>query len=147
MDQQGERRATYAASARRMGELTLAMHRAGIALVAGTDGHSGALVLQRDLQLYQQAGIPAPEVLRVATWQPARIAGVGDILGSIEKGKHADLLLVEGDPTRSVVAPRQAVWVVKGDTAYAPDAVMQAVGMKPFVPAARLEDLCATPGR
>src|SRR4029077_12911806 len=43
-----------------------AMYDGGVTIVAGTDGFSG-FALHRELELYAQAGIPAPQVLRIAT--------------------------------------------------------------------------------
>ena len=47
-----------------------------------------------------KAGIPAPEVLQMATLGAARAAGQGERLGSIAPGKLADMILVDGDPSR-----------------------------------------------
>ena len=74
-----------------------ALHRAGVTLVAGTDTDLPGLMLVRELELYVSAGIPAPEVLRIATWNGARIAGVADRTGSIERGKAADHVDLDAD--------------------------------------------------
>jgi hypothetical protein len=116
-----------------------ALHRAGVTLVAGTDTDLPGLMLVRELELYVSAGIPAPEVLRIATWNGARIAGVADRTGSIERGKAADLVLVAGDPLRDISELRRTTLVIKGGVAYAPDALYDALGVRPFAPAAAIE--------
>jgi hypothetical protein len=65
-------------------------HRAGIQIVSGTDDIAG-FSFQRELELYVKAGIPANEVLRIATWNGATYARVLSDRGSIERGKRADL--------------------------------------------------------
>ena len=144
MDLEGERLETYRRSYQRLLDLTLAMHRAGVPLVAGTDGLAG-LGLHRELALYVQAGIPAPQALRIATWNAAGVAGVADGAGSIQRGKAADLLLVDGDPSVTITELRRASLVIKGGVAYAPDKAYEVLGFKPFVPGASIERAAAAP--
>jgi imidazolonepropionase-like amidohydrolase len=138
MDLEGARLQTFRDSYGRMLQMIGALHRAGIPLVAGTDGWAG-LGLHRELALYVRAGIPAPEVLRIATLNGARIAGAGATRGRIERGYAADLVLVDGDPSRNIVELRNASLVIQGRVAYAPDRIYQAIGFKPFVASAVLE--------
>lgn len=142
MDLRGARLATFRTSYRRMLELTAAMHRAGIPIVAGTDGVAG-LGLHREAELYVQAGIPAPEALRILTWNGARIAGEGARRGRIERGYAADLVLVDGNPAERIGDLRRASLVIQGHVAYSPAALYEAMGFKPFVPAARIEKTAA----
>jgi imidazolonepropionase-like amidohydrolase len=51
-------------------------------------------------------GIPAISVLVAATRSGAEICGLGSILGTLEPGKVADLLIVDGNPVRDVAALR-----------------------------------------
>jgi imidazolonepropionase-like amidohydrolase len=110
-----------------------------VTLVAGTDEDLPGLAMFRELELYVRAGIPAAEVLRIATWNGAKVAGDADRSGSIERGKDADLALVEGDPTRDITDLRRTKLVIKGALAYAPAALYEAVGIKAFAPAATIE--------
>jgi hypothetical protein len=143
MDLEGSKLATYRASWQRMLELTRAMHRAGVTLVAGTDSVAG-LGLLRELELLVQAGVPAAQALRIGTWNGARVAGADALAGSIERGKHADLLLVDGDPTQRIGDLRRASLVFKGGVAYAPAQLYESMGFKPFVPAASIEATAPT---
>lgn len=138
MDLEGAKLANYRGSYARMLALTGAMHRAGVPLVAGTDGVPG-LGLHRELELYVKAGIPAREALRIGTWNGARVAGAEREAGSIAIGKAADLMLIEGDPTQRIADIRRASLVVKGGVAYAPAQLFEAMGFKPMVEGARIE--------
>jgi hypothetical protein len=138
MDLEGAKLAAYCASWQRMLALTRAMHRAGVPLVAGTDIVPG-LGLQRELELLVQAGIPAAEALRVGTWNGARVAGADAVAGSIAPGKAADLVLIEGDPTRRIADIRRASLVLRGGVAYLPAQLYEAMGFKPIVPGASIQ--------
>jgi cytosine/adenosine deaminase-related metal-dependent hydrolase len=109
------------------------LHRAGIPLVAGTDAIAG-FTLHRELELYVQAGIPAAEVLRIATWNGATYTRSRERLGSIAPGKLADLVLVEGDPTKDISAVRRIRLVMKGGTVFYPAELHEATGVRPFEP-------------
>jgi hypothetical protein len=79
-----------------------AMHRAGVPFMVGTD-LSGAYVfagssLHHELELYVQAGFTPMEALQAATRNPAVFLGKLKSLGTIEKGKIADLVLLEANP-------------------------------------------------
>jgi hypothetical protein len=125
---------------RRMRDLVGRLHRAGITLVSGTDGQPG-LMLHRELELYVEAGIPAGEALRIATWNGAKVAGVLDRLGSITVGKQADLVLVDGDPTQDIALIRKPLLVLRNGVAYYPDEIDRALGIKPFAASLKLESV------
>ncbi|MEO6280081.1 amidohydrolase family protein [Roseateles sp.] len=137
MDLAGDKLDTYRRSYAKLLALTRDMHRAGVPLVAGTDGTAG-LGLHRELALYVQAGIPALEVLRIATWNGARVVGASAERGRIARGYVADLLLVEGDPSQDIAALRRASLVIQGQVAYAPAELYEAMGFKPFASAPRM---------
>ena len=127
--------ALYNRSYARMVDFVGQLHRAGVPLVAGTDAIAG-FTLQRELELYVQAGIAPAEVLRIATWNGARYAGVLADRGSIEAGKLADLLLVDGDPTVDIGSIRKVALVVTQGRSIDPAAVHRELGIRPFVDAA-----------
>lgn len=86
---------------------------AGAVVVTGTDLSFGP-DFHRELRLLQDAGIAPMDILRAATFNAARLLGRESELGSIHAGCHADLVVVEGDPTDDVVN-LQGIWgVVKG---------------------------------
>jgi hypothetical protein len=135
-DEQTFRR--YDKSYAKMIEFTGRMYKAGIPLVAGTDDIAG-FTLQRELELYVEAGLTPSQVLQVATWNGARYARVLDDRGVITPGRRADLILVDGDPTRNISDIRKVALVIKGDVAYYPSEVLEAQGVKPFTAPLKVE--------
>jgi len=130
--------ARYEKSYAKMIEFTGRMYRAGIPLVAGTDDLPG-FTLQRELELYVEAGLTPAQVLQIATWNGARYARVLDDRGVIAQGKRADLILVDGDPTQNISDIRKVVLVIKGDVAYAPSEIDEAIGVRPFAPGLKIQ--------
>lgn len=114
-----------------MTALVGALHEAGVPVLPGTDTEMAASDLHQELALYVEAGIPAPEVITLATLGAARIMGMDEELGSIEPGKLADLILVDGDPTADINDLRRVVMVVKDGRVYDPAAIHRALGIEP----------------
>ncbi|HEU0133743.1 MAG TPA: amidohydrolase family protein, partial [Allosphingosinicella sp.] len=107
----GLTRADWRASYRKLAGLVGAMHKAGVPIVAGTDGSGMELV--RELEIYvNDAGFTPAEALAAATIVPARLVGADGRTGSIAVGKAADLVLVDGDPSRRIGDLRQTRWVM-----------------------------------
>ncbi len=84
-------------------EVVNAMHRAGIPFLAGTDTASGVYIfpgfsLHEELQRFVAAGFTPLEALQTATLNPAKFLGLEDQLGTIERGKLADLVLLDANP-------------------------------------------------
>jgi imidazolonepropionase-like amidohydrolase len=104
----------------------------GIPIVAGTDSIAG-FVLHRELESYVRAGIPAPDVLRIATLGAAQVMNLDKDLGTIAPNKLADLILVDGDPTVRISDIRRATLVVKDGVVYDPAKLYEAIGVKPAV--------------
>jgi imidazolonepropionase-like amidohydrolase len=126
----------YRASYAKMIEFIGRCHRAGVPIVSGTDGPAGWM-LHRELELYVKAGIPANEVLQIATWNGAKYSGVLDRLGSIARGKLADLIIVDGDPTQDISAIRRIALTMKQGIVYYPSEIFAATGIEPLAPALR----------
>jgi imidazolonepropionase-like amidohydrolase len=120
----------YRESFAAMKKLLRTLHDAGVALVPGTDSFAG-FGLHRELELWSEAGIPAADILRAATLGAARVMKKDRDFGSIEPGKVADLLLVDGDPLASIGNIRRGVVVVKGGVVYRPAELYPALGIKP----------------
>jgi imidazolonepropionase-like amidohydrolase len=118
-------RDSYAAMIRMVGEL----HRAGIPIVAGTDGVAG-FGLHRELELYVRAGIPPAEVLRLATFGAAQVMKHDDTRGSIAPGKLADVILVDGDPSTNISDIRNVELVVKDGLLYRSAELYRALGVR-----------------
>lgn len=87
-------------------ELVGAMHRAGVPFMTGTDV-SGAYVfpgfsLHHELELYVQAGFTPMEALQAATRNPAVFLGEPRSQGTVERGKIANLVLLEANPLENI---------------------------------------------
>jgi len=122
----------YRDSFRRMVEMVGVLHESGIPLVVGTDGSPG-FGLHREMELLVEAGIPAGEVVYLATLGAARVMGLEKDTGSIEPGKRADLLLIDGDPTGNISNIRNTVVTIKDGVVFDADALYAFVGVKPRV--------------
>jgi imidazolonepropionase-like amidohydrolase len=105
------------------------LYDSGVQVVAGTDLGSG-YALHRELEIYNQAGIPAPEVLRMATFEAAKVMSKEKELGSITVGKYADLILVNGDPTKNISDIRRIDTVIKNGDVYRPSEMYPAFGIR-----------------
>jgi imidazolonepropionase-like amidohydrolase len=87
-------------SVHHMQEYVAKLFRAGVPIVAGTDGSGMEIV--RELELYVGGGLTPAEALATATIIPARNVKADKRTGSIAVGKEADLLLVDGDPEKNI---------------------------------------------
>jgi hypothetical protein len=121
----------YNKSFLKMVEFVGRMYKAGVPIVAGTDAIPGFTV-QSELEWYVRAGMTPSQALQVATWNGAKYSRTLEDRGSIVAGKRADLILVDGDPTKEISDIRKVALVLKGDTAYYPSEIFEAMGIKPF---------------
>jgi imidazolonepropionase-like amidohydrolase len=87
-------------------EMVVGLHQAGVPLMVGTDlmlpGVLPGYAVHEEMAIWQEAGMPAAEVLRGATLTPARVLGLEEHLGSVRAGKTASLALVRGNPLEDV---------------------------------------------
>ncbi|HEX5792621.1 MAG TPA: amidohydrolase family protein [Rheinheimera sp.] len=127
----------YQQSADALVKMVKLLYDAGVPIVPGTD-HIAGFTLQRELELYAQAGIPALDVLRIASLESARLVGAAHYSGSISVGKNADLLVIDGDPIKSISDIRKVALVFKGAHYYKPEELYPVVGVKPFTASLRL---------
>jgi Tol biopolymer transport system component len=90
-------------------------YRNGVQLLPGTDSlnlrDEYGQAVHAELQNFAQAGIPPLEVLRIATQHSAAMVGADKLLGSLEPGKLADIVLLEGNPLDNI-ANTLTVWRV-----------------------------------
>jgi len=96
---------------------TRLLHQAGVPILAGTDapnpGTAHGVSMHRELELLVRAGLAPEAALAAATGVPARVFRLGD-RGRIAPGMRADLVLIEGDPTRDITASRTIAGIWKG---------------------------------
>ena len=82
-------------------------------VVAGTDIPFGGLVLLRELEILNEAGLSTLEAIAAATGEAARVMRRDDI-GTISVGRLADVLVVDGDPTVDLASLRRVALVLRG---------------------------------
>ncbi|KAF2001801.1 hydrolase [Amniculicola lignicola CBS 123094] len=93
------------------------LHQAGVTILVGTDSNQSPIgpkhgeAIYREMELLEEAGMSPVEILRAATHLSAERFNMLD-RGSIGLGKRADLVLVDGDPTRDMQLLRniRKVW-------------------------------------
>jgi hypothetical protein len=130
LDVPKDKEAAYREAFPTMLRLLKALHDAGVTIIPGTDALAG-YTLHHELELYVQAGIAPAEVLRMATWTPALVMGVDKDRGVIAPGKLADMILVDGDPTKNIRDINNITTVIKGGKVYDPAAIEKALGITP----------------
>ena len=128
-----DKKDAYRESFPAMLRLLKALHDAGVTIIPGTDALAGYM-LHHELELYVRAGIPAPEVLRMATLTPSLVMGATKDRGVIAPGKLADMILIEGDPTKNIRDLDKLAMVIKGGAVYDPAAIEKALGISPRKP-------------
>lgn len=95
------------------------VYKAGVKIAFGTDAGVYAHGKNWLEFLYMsEVGMPVIETIQSATLNAADLLGVSDILGTIEKGKLADIVAVEGDPTTDVTVMSKVVFVMKDGKVY-----------------------------
>ena len=104
-------------------QLEVRFFRAGGLLVAGTDptGYGGCLAgygSWRAIELLVEAGLTPLEAIEVATHNGAKLLKIDAETGSLETGKAADLVIVNGDPSKNISDLRKAEVVFKDGVGY-----------------------------
>jgi amidohydrolase family protein/WD40 repeat protein len=100
---------TMHGSYERMAKFVARAQRSGVTILAGTDNAS----LFDELESYAKAGIPASAILQAASINGARWLGKDKDFGSIEVGRRADLVLLDGDPMKDTKNLRRVAIVIK----------------------------------
>ena len=104
---------------------------AGGLLVAGTDADAPGVVAgfanQRMVELFHEAGFTPEQAIQIATLNGATYLEIADELGTVEVGKLADLVVLQGDPSADITAVRNVRVVFKDGIGYDPKRLIQAV--------------------
>jgi imidazolonepropionase-like amidohydrolase len=109
------------------------MYKAGIPIVVGTDASSWPVFLNffhgpstiREIELLGNAGIPPMDVISSATRIPSEMMGLGNLIGTVEVKKRADLIVVRDDPLKDLSALKSLLWTIKDGEARTPDEWMK----------------------
>ncbi|MGF1925848.1 MAG: amidohydrolase family protein, partial [Bacteroidia bacterium] len=97
-------------------------YKAGVKIAFGTD--AGVFAHGKNWKEFvymTEAGMPILECIKAATVNAADLLGVSSLLGTIEKGKLADIIAVEGDPRTDVNAMGKVKFVMKDGMVYKKD--------------------------
>ncbi len=108
-----------------------ALHKAGVIIVPGSDTGLVGYGLLRELELYVQAGMTPLEAIRCATIVSARAMNLDRDSGTVEPGKRADLILVDGNPLANISDLRKVSRVVANGRLYDTAKLGQSVGFHP----------------
>jgi len=115
--------------------LERAFAKAGGVLIAGTDPTGGGGVIpgysnQRQIELLVEAGFPPLEAIRIATLNGATYLGREARVGSIAAGKQADLVVIDGDPSKTIADVRKVETVFKRGVGFDPAKLIASVSGK-----------------
>jgi imidazolonepropionase-like amidohydrolase len=111
--------------------LVTALVRAGVPVVAGTDLVVPGYSIARELELYVRAGMTPLEALQSASIVPARVMGLDRESGTVERGKRADLVTLDGNPLENISNVRRVHAVVAAGRLYRPDSLWRTAGFTP----------------
>ena len=100
--------------------LVKALYDHGIPIVAGTDMGFPGTSLARELELYVQGGLTPMQALQTATIDAARALHLDARAGSLDAGKQADLVIIDGNPLANMRDIRRVQLVVKDGQGYEP---------------------------
>src|SRR5213082_3284139 len=93
--------------------------KAGVTIASGSDvGVFAHGDNAREIEAMVNFGMPLVDALRSATSVDARVLRMSDKIGSVKHGLFADLIAVEGDPTKDVSALRRVKFVMKGGVVF-----------------------------
>jgi len=111
---------------------TKAMHQAGVGLLAGTDvsptwGMPGFL-LHEELRQFVAAGLSPMDALRTATYNPAQFLGLLDTIGTIERGKLSEMVLLDANPLDDIHNTTKINMVFTGGRMYSRQALDKILG-------------------
>jgi imidazolonepropionase-like amidohydrolase len=108
-----------------------ALHREGIPIVAGTDVGVPGHTLHRELELYVKAGLTPLEAIQAATVVPARVMKQQNEVGTVEAGKRADIIILDGNPLDDISNIRRIRFVLAQGRLFDCAKLWETVGFKP----------------
>ena len=108
------------------------LYRSGVLLTVGSDVASPWVIpgvsFHQELELLTGAGLTPGEALAMATRNGARALGLLADVGTIERGKRADLVVLDGNPLEDIRNTRRIHSVLLGGVIYCPEDLMNSSG-------------------
>ena len=126
----GDKAALYKQSFDKVLAMVKELHDRKIPVVAGTDALAG-LALHHELELFVRAGLTPAQALRAATIDAARACRRDKTSGSIEKGKAADLVILDADPLAHIEDVARVSSTMRGGVMYPAAPLYESLGVKP----------------
>ena len=120
---------SHARLARQLANIKAA-HDAGVPIIPGTDEGIPAFSIYRELELYVKAGFTPMEALRSATAVSAQAMRVDKDVGTIERGKRADLLVLDANPLDNISNIRSVRFVIKDGKMFESAALWTVAGFR-----------------
>ena len=110
------------------------MFKAGVPIVMGTDSGCWPILPQifhgstslRELELLVDSGLTPFSAIQTATINAARMLQVDNLIGTVDEGKRADLIILDDDPLQDIHNLRKTKWVVKEGIIYSPETWLNA---------------------
>lgn len=104
--------------------LTKLLHDRGVLLTVGTDTPTPWIIpgvsFHEEMGFLRDAGIPAKDVLRMATLNGAKALGMAESIGAVKPGMRADLVVLRANPLEKIENTREIEWVIQGGKIYEP---------------------------
>ena len=111
-------------------QITNALYKDSITIVAGTDMGFPGFSLPRELELYVESGLTPMQAIQTATIVPARVMKKDLVSGSVEQGKQADLIIIDEDPLQNIRNIRKVSTVIKDGNIYDPKELHKIAGFQ-----------------
>jgi imidazolonepropionase-like amidohydrolase len=120
-----ESRQTFRAVYATMAHLARLLDAAGVRMLAGSDSGGAAwevpgVALHQEFDELARAGLPPLRILQMTTWHAAEFLGATDVMGTVEPGKHADLVLLDANPVESASHLHRIAGVIRSTQHYGP---------------------------
>ena len=98
---------------------------AGVRMLAGSDSGGAAwevpgIALHQEFDELARAGLSALRILQMTTWDAAEFLDATDVMGTVDVGKHADLVLLDANPVESADHLHRIAGVIRSGRYYGP---------------------------
>ncbi len=108
-----------------LAHLASLLNAAGVRMLAGSDSGGAAwevpgIALHQEFDELAQAGLPPLRILQMTTWDAAEFLDATDVMGTVDVGKHADLVVLDANPVESADHLHRIAGVIRGGHYYSP---------------------------